>query len=44
MRELLGDARERLEVVERVLAALRVSSAQARSDELFHERRLAARP
>ncbi len=40
MRELLGDARERLEVVERVLATLRVARPQARRDELLDERRL----
>ena len=40
MRQLLCDARERLEVVERVLAALRVARAEAGRDELLDERRL----
>ena len=42
MRELLRDARERLEVVQRALTALGVARAKARSDELLDERRLPA--
>ena len=43
VRELLGDSRERLQVVERVLAPLGVARAQAGRDELLDERRLAPR-
>ena len=43
VRELLGDARERLEVVERVLPALGVARAQSRCDELLDECCLAPR-
>ena len=43
MRELLRHARQRLEVVERVLAALCVARAETGRDELLDERGLAAR-
>ena len=38
MRELLRDARQPFEIVERGLPALGVARAQARSDELLDER------
>ena len=40
VRELLRDARQPLEIIERVLPALGIARAQARSDELLDERRL----
>ena len=43
MRQLLRDARERLEIVESALAALGVARAKPRRDELLDEARLAAR-
>ena len=41
MRELLRDARERFEVVERSLSALGIARAESWRDELLDERRLA---